>query len=213
MRLEELVSYLGRLKGMSRADARREGQSLLETFGLDDWRREKCESLSKGMGQKLQIIGTLIHKPDLLVLDEPFSGLDPVNVELVRDIILAQKQAARTVLISTHVMEQAEQICDALTLINHGRAIIEGDLSTIRARAEATILIDYDGDGTVLHDLPGVSRVNDAGRHAELSLRPDADPDAILAALVGRIRIRRFDTRETSLHEIFVRSVKGDHAR
>jgi len=212
MRVDEFVAYLGRLKGMSRTDARRESQSLLETFGLADWRREKCDSLSKGMGQKVQIIGTLIHRPELLVLDEPFSGLDPVNVELVRDLILAQKQASRTVLISTHVMEQAEQICDGLMLINHGRAAVEGDLATIRARAEATIVVDYEGDGSILKTLPGVARVNDAGRHAELSLLPGADPDAILAALVGRIRIRRFDTREASLHEIFVRSVKGDHA-
>jgi ABC-2 type transport system ATP-binding protein len=212
MRVEELVVYFGRLKHMTRADAKREAAAALERFGLSDWRRERCESLSKGMGQKVQIIGTLLHGPELIVLDEPFSGLDPVNVELVRDVILEQKRANRTVLISTHVMEQAEQICDALMLINHGRKLIDGSLGDVRARAEGTLVIDYEGDGAVLQGLPGVTRVNDAGRHAELSLAHDADTDAILAALVGRLHIRRFDTRESSLHEIFVRAVRADDA-
>jgi ABC-2 type transport system ATP-binding protein len=211
MRLVELVSYFGRLKGMSRLEARTEAEAMLERFGLADRRRERCETLSKGMGQKVQIIATLIHRPELIVLDEPFSGLDPVNVELVRELILAQKQANRTVLISTHVMEQAEQICDALMLINRGRKVLDGTLSDIRTGAEATLILDYDGDGSVLRTLPGVTRVNDAGRHAELSLARDADTDAILSALVGRLHVRRFDTREASLHEIFVRTVRGAH--
>jgi ABC-2 type transport system ATP-binding protein len=213
MRILELVAYFGRLKGMSRRDARSAGAALLAQFGLADWQHEKCESLSKGMGQKVQIIGTLIHTPELIVLDEPFSGLDPVNVELVRDIILAQKAANRTVILSTHVMEQAEQICDAIVLINHGRKLVDGPLSAVRRRTERTVIVDYDGDGAALNDLPGVVRVNDAGRHAELSLAADADPQRLLALLVNQLTIRRFDTREASLHEVFVRAVKADDAR
>jgi len=212
MRVLELVAYFGRLKGMSRRSAKDAGQVLLERFGLGDWRDEKCESLSKGMGQKVQIAGTLIHQPELIVLDEPFSGLDPVNVELVREVILEQKAANRTVLLSTHVMEQAEQICDAIVLINHGRKLVDGTISDVRKQTARTVILDYEGDGRVLGELPGVARVNDAGRHAELSLAPDADPQALLEQLVGRLTIRRFDTREASLHEVFVRAVKTDDA-
>jgi ABC-2 type transport system ATP-binding protein len=213
MRVLDLVAYFGRLKGMTRAAAYSRGRSLLDQFDLGDWHDQKCESLSKGMGQKVQIVATLIHDPELIVLDEPFSGLDPVNVELVRNIVLAQRSRNRTVLLSTHVMEQAEQICDGLILINHGRKLFDGTLSDIRRSSERTISIDYDGDGAILKDLPGVRRVNDAGRHAELSLNADADDQAILASLVNRLTIRRFDTREASLHEIFVRAVGDDSGR
>ena len=209
MRVLDLVAYFGRLKGMPRAAAYAQGRRLLDQFDLGDWHDQKCESLSKGMSQKVQIVATLIHDPELIVLDEPFSGLDPVNVELVRNIVLAQRSRNHTVLLSTHVMEQAEQICDGLILINHGRKLFDGTLSDIRRSSERTITIDYDGDGSILKDLPGVDRVNDAGRHAELSLHSGADAQLILASLVNRLTIRRFDTREASLHEIFVRAV-GD---
>src|SRR5262249_16917132 len=155
------------------------------------WRDQKCESLSKGMGQKVQIAATLIHDPELIVLDEPFSGLDPVNVELVRNIVLAQRGRNRTVLLSTHVMEQAEQICDSLIVINHGRRLLGGSLAEVRRTAHRTVVIDYEGDGACLRDLPGVARINDAGRHAELTLEDHADAQAILTRLVDRLQIRR----------------------
>lgn len=213
MRVLELVAYFGRLKGMTRVAAYTRGRQLLDEFDLGDRHNERCESLSKGMGQKVQIVATLIHEPELMVLDEPFSGLDPVNVELVRNIVLAQRNAGRTVLLSTHVMEQAEQICDGLILINRGRMLLDGSLDSIRNTAARTVVVDYDGDGAHLLDLPGVMRINDAGRHAELSLGPAADTQQILALLMQRLTIRRFDTREASLHEIFVRAVGGDDAR
>ena len=213
MRVLELVVYFGRLKGMTRAAAYQQGRRMLDEFNLGNWHNERCESLSKGMAQKVQIVATLIHEPELIVLDEPFSGLDPVNVELVRSIVLEQRKRKRTVLLSTHVMEQAEQICDSLILINRGRLLLDGSLTEIRAAAERTITIDYDGDGACLQQLPGVIRVNDAGRHAELSLSGDADAQAILAQLVRQLTIRRFDTHAASLHEVFVRAVGGDHGR
>ena len=212
MRVTELVSYFGRLKGLSRRDAVTRAKGLLEEFGLGERGNDKCESLSKGMGQKVQIACTLVHAPELIVLDEPFSGLDPVNVELVRSMILDLKRQSRTVIISTHVMEQAEQICDALVLINRGRKVLEGSIADLKQRAERTIVVDYDGDGAALKGLPGVYRVNDAGKHAELALADDADPQAILTALLPKLRIRRFDTREASLHEIFVGAVGPDQA-
>jgi ABC-2 type transport system ATP-binding protein len=209
MRLLDLVSYFGRLKGMSRQASISEADRLLDAFELGAYKHEKCEALSKGMGQKVQIAATLVHDPELVVLDEPFSGLDPVNVELVRDTVLRLKQRGRTVILSTHTMEQAEQICDSLVLIDSGTALLEGPLATIRASADRSIRIDYDGDGAVLRSLPGVLRVNDAGKHAELTLSPGTDAQAILRCLADKLVIRRFDTREASLHEIFVRTVGG----
>lgn len=209
MRVLDLVAYFGRLKGMGRLDAQRAADRLLDTFELTEYRLEKCETLSKGMGQKVQIAATLVHDPELLVLDEPFSGLDPVNVELVRDTVLRLKQRGHTVILSTHTMEQAEQICDSLVLIDHGHVLLEGTIASIRASADRSVRIDYDGDGSVLRTLPGVVRVNDAGKHAELTLAPDTDPQAILRSLAEKLVIRRFDTREASLHEIFIRTVGG----
>ena len=209
MKVGELLAYFGRLKGLSAADATRRAGELLTRYGLGDWIQKRCEALSKGMGQKVQLLATLIHEPELVILDEPFSGLDPVNVDLMRDVILGMKRAGKTVIFSTHVMEQAEQICDAILLVNKGRKVIDGPLAEVKRGGDLAIRLDYDGDGAVLQGLPGVARVHDAGKSAELFLAPGGDPQAVLAALVGRVVVRRFDLREPSLHEIFVRAVGG----
>jgi ABC-2 type transport system ATP-binding protein len=158
----------------------------------------------------VQILSTIIHDPDLVILDEPFSGLDPVNVELVRDVILEMKRQGRTVIFSTHVMEQAEQICDYVLLINRGEKVLDGTLADVRAAGDKGIVIDYDGDGAVFHRLRGIASVSNAGKRAELFLSDGVDPQDILAQLVGKVRIRRFDMREPSLHEVFIRTVKGE---
>lgn len=209
MKAGDLVAYFGRLKGMDAATARARAAQLLESFGLGEWKARKCEALSKGMAQKVQILATIVHDPELVILDEPFAGLDPVNVELVRDVILRMKRQGRTVIFSTHVMEQAEQICDAIVLINRGRKVLDGPLAEVKAAGGRSVHIDYEGDGALLRGLRGVHRVNDAGKRAELVLEDGADPHEILRTLVGRLRIRRFDTREPSLHEIFLRAVGG----
>lgn len=208
MTTREIVAYFGKLKGLSSHEARARATNLLTEFGLGDWIDRKCEALSKGMGQKVQILSTIIHDPELVILDEPFSGLDPVNVELVREVILQMKREGRTVVFSTHVMEQAEQICDYVLLINRGKKVLDGTLAEVKAVGDRGLLIDYDGDGTVLRTLRGVRRVNDAGKRAELFLEEGTDAQDILQQLLGNIRIRRFDMREPSLHEIFIRTVK-----
>jgi ABC-2 type transport system ATP-binding protein len=210
MRVVDLVVYFGRLKGMSRAAARSRAIELLTRFGLAEWINAKCKALSKGMGQKVQLLATLLHEPELVILDEPFSGLDPVNTEVVRELILDMKRAGKTVIFSTHVMEHAEQICDDVVLINQGRVLIDGPVSRVRSSGGRTVQLDYDGDGSVLHSLTGVKRVNDAGKTAEFVLADGHDADGLLAQLVGRVKVRRFDTREASLHEIFVRAVGSD---
>ena len=209
MKAAEIISYFGRLKGMKAREAKAQAKELLTRYGLGDWVDKRCETLSKGMGQKVQLLGTLIHNPDLVILDEPFSGLDPVNVEVMRNVILQMKQEGKTVIFSTHVMEQAEQICDYILMINKGKIVLDGTLAEVKATGDKGILLDYDGDGSILRDLPGVRRVNDAGKQAELFMHDGANPQEILAALVGKVSVRRFDLREPSLHEIFIRTVGG----
>jgi ABC-2 type transport system ATP-binding protein len=209
MKAGSMLAYLARLKGMPRREAARRAGRMLDEFGLGEWADRKCEALSRGMGQKVQILGSLIHDPDLVILDEPFSGLDPVNLELMRELILRTKRDGRTVIFSTHAMEQAEQLCDFIVMIDGGKIVLDGPLAEVKAAAGKGIQLDYDGDGAALRDLPGVTRLNDAGKSAEIFLEEGADPQAILAALVGKVAVRRFDLREPSLHEIFVRKVGG----
>jgi ABC-2 type transport system ATP-binding protein len=210
MTTAEILTYFGRLKGMGAREAKKKGRELLERYGLGDAIDKKCEALSKGMGQKVQILGTVIHDPELVILDEPFSGLDPVNVETMRELILDMKRQGRTVIFSTHIMPQAEQLCDALLIIHRGRKVLDGSLSEVKAVGDRGILLDYDGDGSLLRQIPGVARINDSGKQAEIFLDEGVDPQTVLEAVVGRLRVRRFDLREPSLHEIFVRAVGGE---
>ncbi len=209
MRAAEIVAYFGKLKGMDSSTAKIKSRELLTKFGLGDWLDTKCEALSKGMGQKVQLLGTLIHEPELVILDEPFSGLDPVNMELMRDTIRDMAAGGRTVIFSTHVMAQAEELCDYIFLIDHGKKILDGPLREIRGSGDHGIKIDYDGDGSFLRNLPGVLRCNDAGKSAELFLKDGTNPQDILRAIVDKLTIRKFDLSEPSLHEIFVRAVGG----
>ncbi len=211
MKTAEILTYFGRLKGMSAGAAKKRARELLTRFDLGDWIHQKCEALSKGMGQKVQVLGTLIHDPELVILDEPFSGLDPVNVDVMRDVILEMKRDGRTVIFSTHIMEQAEKICDSIFLIHEGKKLLDGPLAEIKASGDHGVHVDYDGDGRVLRDLAGAERINDSGKHAEIFLADGTDPQEILAQLVGKLTIRRFDLREPSLHEIFVRAVGGNN--
>jgi ABC-2 type transport system ATP-binding protein len=133
-----------------------------------------------------------------------------VNTEVVRDLIIEMRRTGKTVIFSTHVMEHAEQICDQVVLINKGRVLLDGPVAKVRATGGSTIQLDYDGDGSVLRTLEGTTRVNDAGKHAEFVLADGYDADDLLKQIVGKVKVRRFDTREASLHEIFVRAVGGD---
>jgi len=207
MKTAEIVAYFGKLKGMDSSTANEKAKELLTRYGLGDWLDKKCEAMSKGMGQKVQILGTIIHDPDLVILDEPFSGLDPVNRDVMRDTILQMKRDGRTVIFSTHVMEQAEQLCDRMMMIHKGQLAFEGTLPEIKAGRDHGIQIEYDGDGRVLQELPGLDRVNDNNKAAEIFLQPGSDPQDALRWLVDRLVERRFDIREPSLHEVFVRTV------
>ncbi|MEQ1631702.1 MAG: ATP-binding cassette domain-containing protein [Planctomycetota bacterium] len=213
MRTAEIVAYFGKLKGMDTSTANLKARELLTTYGLGDWLDKKCEAMSKGMGQKVQLLGTLIHDPELVILDEPFSGLDPVNRDVMRDTILRMKREGRTVIFSTHVMEQAEQLCDHVMMIHKSRLQFAGELGTIKQGRDFGVQLDYDGDGSVLKQVPFATRVNDHGKQAEIYLQPGADLQATLRWLIDRVTIRRFEYRAPTLHEIFVRTVEDANAR
>ena len=213
MKVLDLIAYFGTLKGLSHRVARKRAAELLD--GHDDLRGrggERCEALSKGLGQKVQVLSTLVHEPDLVILDEPFSGLDPINRDLLRDVILEMKRSGKTVIFSTHVMEQAEELCDHVFLINRGRKVLDGTLEEVKSAGDQAIRLDYAGDASFVRELPFVERFEDHGKSGEIFLEEGADPQELLKALAGRLVVRRFDLREPSLHEVFKRTVREDAA-
>jgi ABC-2 type transport system ATP-binding protein len=166
----------------------------LDKVGLGSWRERKIEELSKGMAQKVQFVGTLLSEPELLILDEPFSGLDPVNANQLKDLFLEVNRAGTTIVFSTHQMESAEKLCHSISLINRGRVVLNGPLGEVKQRyGRNNVLLEFEGDGSFLRDLPGVRALDEYGVYVELSLRDGADPQAILQAVAGRLNVRRFE--------------------
>jgi len=213
MTVSAVLNYFGSLKGLTGADLRQRAAQWLERISLADHAKRKVEELSRGMHQKLQFAVTVINDPELVILDEPFSGLDPVNQDLLREIITEMRREGRTVVFSTHVMHEAERLCDFIVLINRGRIVVNGTLDEIRGGHEShTISIELEGDGDFIRTLPLVQEVTPEGRRLELRLREGADPQELLRILVERTRVRAFEIKQPSLHEIFVRLVGADRA-
>ena len=204
MTVKRLLTYYGGLKGMDSRDARRAAETWLERLGLTDWLNKKVETLSKGMSQKVQFISTVISAPKLVILDEPFSGLDPVNLEVLREAILELRKEGSTVIFSTHDMAMAEQMCDAVFMIFRGRKVLDGAVDTVRAEYGAdTVRVRIDGGRELLDGLPGVDRIADLGQVQEL--RYGGDPQVLLRALVERAPVHLFEIAQPSLHDIFIR--------
>ena len=208
MVLEEQLLFLAEIKGTPRAEARRRLPGWLERLGLAEWSRRKVIELSKGMQQKAQLVATLLHEPEVLILDEPMSGLDPLGADLVRGVLLEQRRQGKTVVLSSHQMETVERMCDCIGLINRGEKLLEGPLSEVKSRhAKNTIVLSYDGDGGFLAGLPGVREVSDCGRYVEVRMVEGADPQALLREAAARLKLSRFEVVEPSLHDIFVAAV------
>jgi ABC-2 type transport system ATP-binding protein len=168
------------------------------------------EELSKGMQQKVQFIGAILGKPELLILDEPFSGLDPVNQDAFKDLMLELNRSGASIIFSTHQMETAERLCKQIALVNKGRIVLEGPLHQVKARfGKNSVLVEFEGDGSFLSSLPGVARVDDYGGYREVRLQNGADPQALLKAAVERVTVRRFEIVEPTLHNIFIEEVGG----
>ncbi len=208
-----VLNYFGSLKGLSASQLKQRTREWLERIDLTEHAGKKVEELSRGLHQKLQFAVTVINDPDLVILDEPFSGLDPVNQDMLREIITTMRREGKTVLFSTHVMHEAERLCDFIVLINRGQVVVDGTLDQIRAGHEVnTISIDLEGDTEFVRTLPMVQAVQPNGRRLDVRLRDEADPQDLLRVLVERARVRAFEIKQPSLHEIFVRLVGGNHA-
>lgn len=211
MKVLEHLLFLAEIKGQPPARARQRAERWLERFELGDKRTAKVEELSKGNQQKVQLIGALLHDPELVILDEPLSGLDPVNVVLVRGILQELRASGKTVLLSTHMMGEAEKTVDDIVLIHLGRAVLAGGLDEVRAaHGTDTVHLAFEGDGSFLPALPGVARARLDTNAAELELAPGASTQELLQAAMGRLRILRFEVAAPSLEQIFIDRVGGD---
>jgi len=204
MSVKRLLTYYGTLKGMSKRDARRVGVEWMEKLGLEAWIDKKVEALSKGMAQKVQFISTVISAPELVILDEPFSGLDPVNLEVLRAAILELRESGSTVIFSTHDMTMAEQMCDSIFMIYRGKKVLDGTVASVRASYRAdTIRLKLSGGRSVLEGLQGIDSVNDMGHIQEV--RFSGDSQELLQRLMAVTAVNHFEITEPSLHNIFIR--------
>jgi ABC-2 type transport system ATP-binding protein len=204
MKVRDLLRFYAELKGLR--DSRPAIASWLERMGLSDWAGKKVQTLSKGMAQKVQFIAAVIARPELVLLDEPFSGLDPINAEVMRAAVLELKRSGATVIFSTHDMATAEKMCDFIFMIHKGRKVLDGTLESIQtAYGQDTLRVRLEQDRVPLADLPRVLHVTDHGKLQELRLEAGADPQAVLEALVARGRVLHFEVAHPTLQDIFVR--------
>ncbi len=216
MQVRRLLRFLAELKGVSRKVADGRIDAWLERLGLrtpdKDWSTAKVDDLSRGMQQKVQFIGTLLHEPELIVLDEPFSGLDPINAQVLKDSIVDLRRAGRTIIFSTHLMDNAERMCDSVCIIARGEVVLDGPLGEVRethgGRHIALEVESGDGVNAILADRSLVSRVDDSNRFFEVVLADGADPQVLLRRLVaaGAV-IQRFELVQPSLQQIFLETV------
>ncbi|HUO85452.1 MAG TPA: ATP-binding cassette domain-containing protein [Thermoanaerobaculia bacterium] len=210
MKVLEHLLFLAEIKGCRPRAVRSRAEEWLRRFDLFENRDARIEELSKGNQQKVQLIGTLLHEPELVILDEPMSGLDPVNVVLVRNIIRELQENGTTVLLSTHMMGEAEKLASQIVLIHHGQVVLSGALGEIRESARTNhVHFEFDGDGQFLSTLDGVQRGTVHASSAELLLDTRTDPQAILGAAAARLKIRKFEIAAPSLEEIFIERVGG----
>jgi len=210
MTVTETLEYYATLRGMRRSDARRETEAWLEKLGLAAHAKKKIAALSKGMSQKVQFIATIVARPALVLLDEPFSGLDPVNAAVLRAAILELSKAS-TIIFSTHDMSAAESLCDFIFMIHRGKKVLDGTLEQIKsAYGSDTLRVRMDGRSAHLSAIDGVLEVTDLGNLQELRVTPETDPQRVLCELMRRGAVHHFELARPSLEEIFVRIARPE---
>ncbi|HKN12923.1 MAG TPA: ATP-binding cassette domain-containing protein [Candidatus Binatus sp.] len=202
--------FLGQLAGLSVATSKQRIDAWTKRLDIEDWVDRRVEELSKGMQQKIQFIAALLHDPDLIVMDEPFAGLDPVNTMQLKDVLVGLRAAGKSILFSTHRMDQVEKLCDSICLINRGKAVLQGSLSEVKnSNGRRFVQIDYEGDGGCLAGNPLIDSLNDYGNHAELRLKPGADSQELLQSAMRQLRVLRFQVMDPSLEQIFIERIAG----
>jgi ABC-2 type transport system ATP-binding protein len=209
MKVRDLLRFYAELKGFR--NSKPAIANWLERLDLAGWADKKIETLSKGMAQKVQFISAVIARPELVLLDEPFSGLDPVNLDVIRGAILDLNRQGATVIFSTHDMAVAEKMCHFVFMIYKGKKVLDGTLAEIQNRfGRDTVRVRLEGDGASLADLPGVVNVSDQGQWQELRVERDTDPNKLLSALLARGQVQHFELAHPTLHDIFVRIAAPD---
>ena len=205
MTIRKVLAYFGAIKGVASNELDRRVPEWLERVDLARWADKKVEELSRGMHQKLQFAVTAINNPELFILDEPFSGLDPINTDLLKDIILEMRQEGKTIIFSTHVMHEAEKLCEFILLINKGKVILDDRLDRIQSRKKSDIVsVELEGETDFIRELPIVTNVTSEGKRLDIMLARDTDSQELLRALMERVRVQVFEVKVPSLHEIFV---------
>jgi ABC-2 type transport system ATP-binding protein len=209
LRVLECLTYLGQLKGMARADAHRRAEALLKRVELAEWGKRKVEELSRGMQQKVQLVASLIHDPDVVILDEPFQGLDPVNAEMIRGIIRELRAQGKTIVLSAHEMSLVEMLCERIALIHHGRAVLNGRLADIKQQFSPNAI--EISPPLPVEGWPGVAHVALKDGRQRVTLAPGAEPRELLRQIFDRgLPLDRFERATATLDEIFVTVVTGD---
>jgi ABC-2 type transport system ATP-binding protein len=210
MSVMDTIIYFASLKGVDKVTARKRGEEMLKRADLLPHKNKRIEELSRGMGQIIQVIITTIHEPDLIILDEPFSGLDPVNTQLLKDMIRELKNRGKTIIMSTHLMNDIEELCDRLLMINKGRAVLYGSVAEVKSKyRNNAVLIETKGDLTGIEGVTGITPHNGA---LELKLDENTTPQMVLERLVKKgIVINRFELSMPSLTEIFIKVVGDEH--
>src|SRR5699024_6888866 len=212
MRVEEQLIYVARFKGLSRPEAEQTTRHWLKRFDAADWYNKKVGELSKGMSQKIQFIATIAHDPDIYIFDEPFSGLDPINSEMLKEIVVELRERGKTVLFSTHRMEQVEQMCDDICLFNNGRAVLKGNLRDIKQSfGKNTVTLEFEGDHRFLDRLQNVRINNRSTNFAEIRVLDGQDMQQILKTAMEHAEIYKFERVEPSLTDIFISTVGEDN--
>ncbi len=208
MKVIDLLVFFAEIKGVERKEAAVRAGRWLERMGLGDWATRSVEDLSKGMQQKVQFLTTIIHEPELLILDEPFSGLDPVNAVVIKDIILDYHRSGHTIVFSTHMMDQVEKLCDQICLIHRGRVVLSGTLAAVKQQyGRNGVTLRIEGDGSFLKSLPEVASCQDNGNELFLRLHDGVDPGRVLDAARARLTVTRYEVAEPSIHDIFIERV------
>jgi ABC-2 type transport system ATP-binding protein len=210
--LEHLV-FLGTIRGLKPGEAKKRSIAWLEKFDLGEWATHKVEDLSKGMQQKVQFIGTILHRPQLLILDEPFSGLDPINSRALKDLLMAMSKEGVTIVLSTHVLSQVDELCTHICLINRARAILNGRLEDIREDYGGNVWrVASDLDEAALGELPAVTTVRALGDEMLVELEQDSEPRELLQALAAHGGLESFTRFVPGLENIFIRAVEEDRS-